>query len=134
MWLLGFELRTFGRAVGCSYPLSHLTNPEELILNNTSYTYFYPIDISSLELSVFSSLALSGFLFNQWEVFFLDKLKGVSYVSLLLFLFINSEYICHIYICSHMYIYKTCMSCMVVCLENSFVIMVLCVKYCHYYY
>jgi hypothetical protein len=25
MWLLGFELRTFGRAVGCSYPLSHLT-------------------------------------------------------------------------------------------------------------
>jgi hypothetical protein len=27
MWLLGFELRTFGRAVGCSYPLSHLTSP-----------------------------------------------------------------------------------------------------------
>jgi hypothetical protein len=26
MWLLGFELRTFGRAVGCSYPLSHLTS------------------------------------------------------------------------------------------------------------
>jgi hypothetical protein len=25
MWLLGFELRTFGRAVGCSYPLSHFT-------------------------------------------------------------------------------------------------------------
>jgi hypothetical protein len=23
MWLLGFELQTFGRAVGCSYPLSH---------------------------------------------------------------------------------------------------------------
>jgi hypothetical protein len=28
MWLLGFELLTFGRAVGCSYPLSHLTSPE----------------------------------------------------------------------------------------------------------
>ena len=28
MWLLGFELRTFGRAVGCSYPLSHLTSPQ----------------------------------------------------------------------------------------------------------
>jgi hypothetical protein len=25
--LLGFELLTFGRAVGCSYPLSHLTSP-----------------------------------------------------------------------------------------------------------
>jgi hypothetical protein len=31
MWLLGFELRTFGRAVGCSYPLSHLTSPQVLI-------------------------------------------------------------------------------------------------------
>ena len=27
MWLLGFELQTFGRAVGCSYPLSHLSSP-----------------------------------------------------------------------------------------------------------
>ena len=27
MWLLGFELWTFGRAVGCFYPLSHLTSP-----------------------------------------------------------------------------------------------------------
>jgi hypothetical protein len=27
MWLLGFELQTFGRAVGCSYPLNHLTSP-----------------------------------------------------------------------------------------------------------
>jgi hypothetical protein len=27
MWLLGFELWTFGRAVGCPYPLSHLTSP-----------------------------------------------------------------------------------------------------------
>jgi hypothetical protein len=26
MWLLGFELRTFGRAVKCSYPLSHLAS------------------------------------------------------------------------------------------------------------
>jgi hypothetical protein len=26
MWLLGFELQTFGRAVGCSYPLSHLSS------------------------------------------------------------------------------------------------------------
>jgi hypothetical protein len=27
MWLLGFELWTFGRAVGRSYPLSHRTSP-----------------------------------------------------------------------------------------------------------
>jgi hypothetical protein len=33
MWLLGFELWTFGRAVGCSYPLSHLTSPSGVILN-----------------------------------------------------------------------------------------------------
>jgi hypothetical protein len=31
MWLLGFELWTFGRAVGCSYPLSHLTSPLKYI-------------------------------------------------------------------------------------------------------
>ena len=28
MWLLGFELWTFGRTVGRSYPLSHLTSPQ----------------------------------------------------------------------------------------------------------
>jgi hypothetical protein len=28
MWLLGFELWTFGRAVGYSNPLSHLTSPK----------------------------------------------------------------------------------------------------------
>jgi hypothetical protein len=27
MWLLGFELLAFRRAVGCSYPPSHLTSP-----------------------------------------------------------------------------------------------------------
>jgi hypothetical protein len=32
MWLLGFELLTFGRAVGCSYPLSHLTSPNFFFL------------------------------------------------------------------------------------------------------
>jgi hypothetical protein len=34
MWLLGFELLTFGRAVGCSYPLSHLTSPLILFKDN----------------------------------------------------------------------------------------------------
>jgi hypothetical protein len=32
MWLLGFELWTFGRAVGCSNPLSHLTSPDKYLL------------------------------------------------------------------------------------------------------
>jgi hypothetical protein len=27
MWLVGFELRTFGRVVWCSYLLSHFTSP-----------------------------------------------------------------------------------------------------------
>jgi hypothetical protein len=33
MWLLGFELLTFGRAVGCSYPLSHFTSPMFIVLS-----------------------------------------------------------------------------------------------------
>jgi hypothetical protein len=37
MWLLGFELLTFGRVVGCSYPLSHLTSPQ--------VAYLYPLYI-----------------------------------------------------------------------------------------
>jgi hypothetical protein len=37
MWLLGFELWTFGRAVGCSNPLSHLTSPR-LFLNSEIYS------------------------------------------------------------------------------------------------
>jgi hypothetical protein len=34
MWLLGFELWTFGRAVGCSYPLSHLSSPAYFFLSH----------------------------------------------------------------------------------------------------
>jgi hypothetical protein len=34
MWLLGFELWTFGRAVRCSYPLSHLTSPQQVFLES----------------------------------------------------------------------------------------------------
>jgi hypothetical protein len=36
MWLLGFELRTFGRAVRCSYLLSHLTSPGIKFFNDIS--------------------------------------------------------------------------------------------------
>jgi hypothetical protein len=38
MWLLGFELWTFGRAVGCSYPLSHLASPPRQALLSTELT------------------------------------------------------------------------------------------------
>jgi hypothetical protein len=34
MWLLVFELRTFGRAVGCSYLLSHLSSPRDVLLQD----------------------------------------------------------------------------------------------------
>jgi hypothetical protein len=37
MWLLGFELPTFGRAVGCSYPLSHLTSPLKIFLKGKEW-------------------------------------------------------------------------------------------------
>jgi hypothetical protein len=39
MWLLGFELRTFGRAVGCSYLLSHLTSPNLQILKRFMFCF-----------------------------------------------------------------------------------------------
>jgi hypothetical protein len=47
MWLLGFELWTFGRAVRCSYPLSHLTSLQNSILKGTynkESTWIHPID------------------------------------------------------------------------------------------
>ena len=40
MWLLGFELGTFGRAVGCSYPLSHLTSPRTAFNARFCLSYF----------------------------------------------------------------------------------------------
>jgi hypothetical protein len=39
MWLLGFELQTFGRAVGCSFPLSHLTSPQFFSLKKKRFIY-----------------------------------------------------------------------------------------------
>jgi hypothetical protein len=39
MWLLGFELWTFGRAVGCSYLLSHLTSPQNFYF--ILFIYFF---------------------------------------------------------------------------------------------
>jgi hypothetical protein len=50
MWLLGFELLTFGRAVGCSYPLSHLTSPLYFIFIWLFETGFLCIALAVLEL------------------------------------------------------------------------------------
>jgi hypothetical protein len=57
MWLLGFELRTFGRAVGCSYPLNHLTSPHmvfqdrvSLYRNVSSCSGTYSVDQAGLKL------------------------------------------------------------------------------------
>jgi hypothetical protein len=49
MWLLGFELLTFRRAVVCSYPLSHLSSPSLLFLLSSS-PLSLPINLSHLEL------------------------------------------------------------------------------------
>jgi hypothetical protein len=40
MWLLGFELQTFGRAVGCSYLLSYLISPDITFLTWVKTTVF----------------------------------------------------------------------------------------------
>jgi hypothetical protein len=45
MWLLGFELWTFGRAVGCSNPLSHLTSPT-LIFNDAESVTFRRVGVT----------------------------------------------------------------------------------------
>jgi hypothetical protein len=55
MWLLGFELWTFRRAVRCSYPLSHLTSPQEVSFIEVScmnvafyqddHRYLYSVDM-----------------------------------------------------------------------------------------
>jgi hypothetical protein len=58
MWLLGFELLTFGSAVGCSYPLSHLTSPifffffkDRVSLYSCSYPGTLSVDQAGLELT-----------------------------------------------------------------------------------
>jgi hypothetical protein len=51
MWLPGFELRTFRRAVGCTYLLSHLTSPW--------YTCLIPEDTGKLTFEFKASLGQS---------------------------------------------------------------------------
>ena len=58
MWLLGFELRTFGRAVGCSYPLSHLTSPKPILLWN-----YLTAVLISFSCSILSTLGAESDLF-----------------------------------------------------------------------
>jgi hypothetical protein len=51
MWLLGFELWTFGRGVGCSYPLSHLTSPGFFFNFFLEKRFIYFMYMSTLSLS-----------------------------------------------------------------------------------
>jgi hypothetical protein len=53
MWLLGFELRTFGRAVGCSYTLSHLTSPQgNSYKDNISLGWLIGSEVQSVTIKV----------------------------------------------------------------------------------
>jgi hypothetical protein len=52
MWLLGFELWTFGRAVGYSYQLSHLTSPFFAFLKNIfilNFVYVYLLALVNVD-------------------------------------------------------------------------------------
>jgi hypothetical protein len=57
MWLLGFELRTFGRAVGCSYPLSHLTSPIHVFLSDR--------EVCDLKIFIFIFLKMKSIKVNR---------------------------------------------------------------------
>jgi hypothetical protein len=65
MWLLGFELWTFGRAVGCSYPLSHLTSPTKFIFNwslkTETFTYLLRYPGISIIYTLCKSSSISHF-------------------------------------------------------------------------
>jgi hypothetical protein len=59
MWLLGFELWTFGRAVGCSYPLSHLTSPPPpFFIFETGFKLFRLIRFINLLIYLFETVSL----------------------------------------------------------------------------
>jgi hypothetical protein len=66
MWLLGFELLTFGRAVGCSYPLSHLTSPQYMFLArllNVGRLYLHVLMFNSVLLVNMYFFALEPYCF-----------------------------------------------------------------------
>jgi hypothetical protein len=56
MWLLGFELRTFRRAVGCSYPLSHLTSPKVSSLLNVVCSVYVCVGASDYHVHIIEGL------------------------------------------------------------------------------
>jgi hypothetical protein len=60
MWLLVFELLIFGRAVGCSYPLSHLTSPARWILEGPLNSMGLEVGITSFYLMVILSASLTS--------------------------------------------------------------------------
>jgi hypothetical protein len=81
MWLLGFELQTFGRAVGCSYPLSHLTSPGNFSFIMFVENIFCAFDWGFFPLSLliwpfrrvpdFLDILCQNFNFFRYNIFFL---------------------------------------------------------------
>jgi hypothetical protein len=59
MWLLGFELWTFGRTVGCSYPLSHLSS-RFVDFNLGSGIQIKVVSLAQQELSLTEHLTSQG--------------------------------------------------------------------------
>jgi hypothetical protein len=74
MWLLGFELWTFRRAVGCSYPLSHLPSPHFLGSFKAVNLYKFGLSFLPAVLLVFVHV---GFYVTDVGIYFMP-----GYVSL----------------------------------------------------
>jgi hypothetical protein len=68
MWLLGFELRTFGRAVGCSYPLSHLTSPFPYFFKKKNFFWKYSGSTMALGTTEFYTPSLESSLLKAAQV------------------------------------------------------------------
>jgi hypothetical protein len=109
MWLLGFELLTFRRAVGC--PLSHLTSPRGA----------FSIDKSSIDIPEFLSETSHQFIYLKLHLFYFKiiitpSLCGVCVYMVCVFVCVC---VCCVFICVYgMYVsvYGRCMH--IVCVRE----------------
>ena len=67
MWLLGFELQTFGRAIGCSYPLSHLSSPF-LVFLTRGFLYVALAEMASVAQNNFKLIQINCFCLQMLEL------------------------------------------------------------------
>jgi hypothetical protein len=78
MWLLGFELLTFGRAVGCSYPLSHLTSPASTFTSHFSNVFYsFPQVVDQVTIFTFSVFLFYLFVRDRVSLY----TSGIQYVD-----------------------------------------------------